>query len=311
MLKQWWCAGLLAIGLAHAGTADAQHYFGWTRLVNAAWTAQKGPPGGQCIDVPHESKQVGTVVSMHECHNGENQRFRLLDGDFQNSRIAVYSGASERCLDVAPEGGKLIIGLCANAQSWRTGPTLAATDLQYCVRIEDNGALGVASCGDPFHPDARMVFGSNWHMSTLGSPYGKVHALLNERRFDCLDVKGASTSPGASMLHYGCNGGANQRFSVRGITGEIYLTVYDNEQMLCLSNAPDPGNPERTEAVPCNRWDRRQAWQVQTGIYPAGGYRLVNAETGRCLDAYADASWVGSWPSCHAGDTQAWLFVQG
>lgn len=311
MLKTLGFVGLMAIGLGHALPAHAQHDYGWTRLVNAAWTEEKGPASGQCIDVPRESKQVGTPLSMHGCHNGENQRFRLMDGNFDNSRIAVYSGANERCIGFDPATGVVNITHCATAPRWRTGPTIATPDGKSCLRVQSSGDIALVVSCNPLAPDPKTIFGSNWHMSTLGTPYGNIVAVVNEQSFNCIDVRGESTAPGSSLIHYWCTGNDNQTIQVRGTAEQVYFTVYADGQMLCLSNVADGGNPRSTQAVPCNRWDPRQAWNLRTGSFPSPGFRLRNAKTGRCLDAFVHSGDVGSWETCHDNRNQAWLFLRG
>ena len=310
MLKRWMSLGLLAIGVGHVLPASAQvqpHYFGKTRLVNAEWTAQKGPTGGQCIDVPYGTKAIGTVLQMFRCHDdpATNQAFVLKDGAFENSRIAVYDGNDERCLGFEDEGGKVNITQCASAPRWTMTDRgqIATPDRQYCIRIPDSGYLELtASCNPGGSPDARTVFGSEWQLSTLERAKGR-YVLANLEYADCLDVRGASMAPGASLMRHDCHFGENQTFELlANSANQLFFTVYANGRKLCIANVRGGGG-DWSQAVPCNQWDPRAAWGILPG--QPGFHVFVNAATGRCLDAYKRDP-VGAW-ECHGGLNQQWL----
>ena len=313
MLKRWMCIGLLAMGLGHALPAAAQepsYYVGQTRLVNADWTARKGPTGGQCIDVPYGTKALGTVLQMHPCNSAltPNQAFRLKDRELVNSRISVYAGSEERCIGFEDEGGKVNLTDCAKAPRWTLRETgqIATADLRSCIRIPDSGVLEVIDNCNP--GDARTIFGSEWQMSTLVHDAGPfVLASVQYAVEGCLDIRGGSMAPGASTMWYGCHFGQNQAFNFLSTkTGKLFLTVYRDGYMLCITNVPGGGG-DWTQAVPCNPWDEKQEWRK---TFPASGgalsFLLVNVASGRCLDAYKPHRHVGAW-FCHGGLNQQWL----
>lgn len=307
-------AGLFALGLVHALPVAAQPYYGPTRLVSATWSEEKGPTGGQCVDVPGESKAIGTVLSMHACHNKPNQFFELLEPSLESARIAVYSGRDQRCLGYQAPAGKVILVQCPGAPRWSATASgyIATDDLKHCMWIGNDGRLELLpSCPSATHPEPRAVFGSNWQMATLARPYGNVVAVVSEAFRKCIDVRGGAKGPGSALMYYTCTGNPNQTLDVRGDAGAMFLLVYRDRELLCLSNVADGGNPASTQAVPCNRKDPRQQWNRRPDPFPTPGLRLRNARTGRCLDAFANSrDDVGSWP-CHGDRNQAWLFVSG
>lgn len=310
MLHRWMLAALVAIGLCPVPRAEAQAPTepGWTRLVNAAWSEVKGTRLGQCIAVPYSTKAPGTVVEMQACGNGENQFFQLLDGNFANSRIAVYRGADQRCLGYEPEGGKINITDCGGAPRWRSTSTgeIATTDLRSCVRVPDDGRPELVDNCAPFFPEPRTAFGSNWHIETLGHPLGHAVVLVNDQFGDCIDVATGARSPGVFTIHYACHGRPNQAFQLRGTKHEVFLTVFTGGEMLCVSDVSG-GSLDYLLVVPCDRTDRRQAWEPS--LLDGGPSRLVNVLTRRCLDGFLDSQGVGAL-GCTGGRNQGWLFVK-
>lgn len=313
MLKTFLFAGLVALGLGHALPASAQAqppYFGQTRLVNADWTARRGPTGGQCIDVPYGTKAIGTVVQMFRCHDdlAMNQAFNLKDRAFQDTRIAVYDGNDERCLGFEDEGGKVNIADCASAPRWTMTDKgqIATADLAYCIRIPDNGFLELDDCNPGGTPDVRTIFGSEWQMSMLAL-HDDASVLFTMAHNACLDVRNGSKAPGASLMYYECRYTDNQSFQLLATPdNKLFISVYDNGRRLCVSQVPGGGG-DWAQAVVCNRWDDRQAWRVESTKW---GYFFRNVASDRCLDAYMTSNDTGTWP-CHRKLNQEWIVIGG
>ncbi|RSD11867.1 ricin-type beta-trefoil lectin domain protein [Amycolatopsis eburnea] len=118
----------------------------------------------------------------------------------------------------------------------------------------------------------------------------------------CLDVSGASTTPGAQVQIWDCHGGANQSWT-RTTAGE--LTVYSGDSTRCL-DASGQGTTPGTKVVSwtCNG-GANQRWQVTS----AGA--VVGVQSGLCLDVTgggtANGTAVRLW-TCTGQANQQWTF---
>ncbi|WP_439381166.1 RICIN domain-containing protein [Amycolatopsis lexingtonensis] len=118
----------------------------------------------------------------------------------------------------------------------------------------------------------------------------------------CLDVSGASTTPGAQVQIWDCHGGANQSWT-RTTAGE--LTVYSGDTTRCL-DASGQGTTPGTKVVTwtCNG-GANQRWQVTS----AG--TITGVQSGLCLDVTgsgtANGTAVRLW-TCTGQANQKWTF---
>jgi glucose/arabinose dehydrogenase len=111
----------------------------------------------------------------------------------------------------------------------------------------------------------------------------------------CLDVKGATTNPGAILQIYDCHGAANQAFS---FTASGELRVYNHT--LCVQGGT--GQPGSVTTATCNGQPSQQ-WKLS-----ANG-DITSTPSGFCLDVKDGKTQtqtpVQLWP-CHGGSNQKW-----
>ncbi|MFB9406511.1 ricin-type beta-trefoil lectin domain protein, partial [Dactylosporangium matsuzakiense] len=123
-------------------------------------------------------------------------------------------------------------------------------------------------------------------------PTGQIRGAGSNR---CLDVNGASTTDGAVVQIWDCNGGANQQWT---LTSGNQLTVYGNK---CL-DVPGTANGTRARIWTCNGGTGQQ-WRVN-----ADG-TITGVGSGLCLDANgagtANGAAVQLW-TCNGGSNQQW-----
>ena len=130
-----------------------------------------------------------------------------------------------------------------------------------------------------------------------GSPAVPVHAVASGR---CLDVNGASTTPGVQLQIWDCHGGSNQQWT-RTTAGQ--LIVYNNTTPLCL-DASGQGNSNGTAVVTwtCNG-QTNQRWNVN-----ANG-TITGVQSGLCVDVSgsgtANGTKVQLW-ACTGAANQQW-----
>jgi type 1 glutamine amidotransferase len=109
----------------------------------------------------------------------------------------------------------------------------------------------------------------------------------------CADVSGSGSADGTKVQLWTCHGGANQQWTVTGAT----LRALGK----CLT-AAGTTNGSPVQLSTCTGAGG-QSWN------PGAGGALVNAQSGRCLDANggssADGTALITW-SCHGGANQRW-----
>ncbi len=119
---------------------------------------------------------------------------------------------------------------------------------------------------------------------------GAVTAVASGR---CLDVTGASRTPGTRTIIWDCHGNPNQQWSVDA-TGR--LRTLDT---LCL--VPAGGQGSEAVTATCSS-DAAQRWRAGTGR------TLVNVSSGLCLDVYGARTAAGTpvivWPCSGAANQQ-------
>jgi alpha-galactosidase len=113
----------------------------------------------------------------------------------------------------------------------------------------------------------------------------------------CLDVPGASTTRGAQLEIWTCNGGGNQVFTR---TASNQITVYDGSTKLCL----DAFNNQTTAGTKVETWtcngQTNQQW-----VFHADG-TITGVQSGLCLDVTGGVTTDGGllelWPCAASGN---------
>ncbi|RPF38223.1 RICIN domain-containing protein [Streptomyces sp. TLI_185] len=149
--------------------------------------------------------------------------------------------------------------------------------------------------------------GATAHAASAAPVSGTVYTLTNVASKKLMDVKLASTAPGAPVIQYTSNNGANQQWLLTRTSSGAY-TVRSANSGLCL-DTPAPQS-ETTQLVQ-NTCDGAgdQQWKLQ----PAGdAYNLVNAANGLVVDnkqsSDKDENEIIQWPS-NGGDNQRWTLT--
>jgi hypothetical protein len=116
----------------------------------------------------------------------------------------------------------------------------------------------------------------------------------------CLDVNGATTTPGARLQIWDCHGGTNQTWT-RTTSGE--LSVYSGDSTRCL-DADGQGTSPGTKVIIWNCIGQpNQRWQVNsTGT-------ITGVQSGLCLDVTGAATANGTLiqlATCTGANNQKW-----
>jgi endo-1,4-beta-xylanase len=133
--------------------------------------------------------------------------------------------------------------------------------------------------------------------SSGGGTGGAVHAVGAGR---CLDVTGASTTPGTLLQIWDCSGGTNQQWTH---TAANQLTVYGGSNTLCLDAVGQGTSPgTKVDVWTCNGQSNQQ-WQLN-----ANG-SITGVQSGLCLDVSgagtANGTAVQLW-TCSGQPNQRW-----
>ena len=123
----------------------------------------------------------------------------------------------------------------------------------------------------------------------------------------CVDVINASTSDGAEVAQYGCNGGSNQRWTFRDL-GTGYHQIVAQHSGKCLDvDASSTANNARIVQRTCTSGQNQQ-WQVQDA--GSSYVRLIARHSGKCLDVPSASTADGTrliQYTCGSGQNQQFM----
>jgi hypothetical protein len=123
----------------------------------------------------------------------------------------------------------------------------------------------------------------------------------------CLDVNQSSTSDGAKVQQWTCNGSGAQTFTFADRGGGIYGIVNANSGKCLDVSGGGRSNGTAIQQWSCNASNNNQRFQVQDR---GDGYvRVYHPGSGKCLDvngaSSSDGAKVQIW-SCNSSDAQLW-----
>ncbi|HEV2784500.1 MAG TPA: arabinofuranosidase catalytic domain-containing protein [Actinophytocola sp.] len=126
---------------------------------------------------------------------------------------------------------------------------------------------------------------------------GAVRAVASGR---CLDVNGATTTPGTQVQIWDCHGGSNQSWT-RTASGQ--LTVYSGSNLRCL----DASGAGTTNGTPVIIWTCHGGVNQQWQVNPNG--TITSVQSGLCMDVSgagtANGTRVQLW-TCNGQSNQQW-----
>ncbi|MFG2848433.1 RICIN domain-containing protein [Kitasatospora sp. NPDC048296] len=140
---------------------------------------------------------------------------------------------------------------------------------------------------------------------------GGVYTLTNVHSAKLMDVQHASASPGAPVLQWHDNGGANQEWLITRTSSGSY-TLRSANSGLCL-DTPDAANTTPPVQLVQNTCDgsTHQQWKVRALV--DGSYTLANAANGLLADdangSTTDGTAVIQWRANH-GANQHWKLTR-
>ena len=312
---QWGC---------HGGANQA-----WTTRAQGGGNAYVSAAANLCLDVLGLSPQAGAATVAWACTGGANQTFSgsgtaTGGGTGNTAGNPLRAAHSGLCLSVPAgngnDGAAVTQQACTGSaeQLWRVRAVAGGSAL---VNAASGKCLDISLARQPVANGAQVYQwgchgGANqaWTTRAQGGGNAYVSAAANL----CLDVLGVSPQAGAATVAWACTGGANQTFSGGGTatgggtgsgTGNTAgMPLRAGHSGLCLSVPAGNGNDGAAVTQQVCTGSAEQLWRVRA---VAGGSALVNAASGKCLDAslerppLANGTQVYQW-GCHGGANQAW-----
>ncbi|WP_437806942.1 RICIN domain-containing protein [Sorangium sp. So ce1078] len=122
----------------------------------------------------------------------------------------------------------------------------------------------------------------------------------------CLDVNNASTSDGAVVQQWTCNGGNNQQWLLQSAGGAYYRIVARHSGKCLDVVSSSTADGASVKQYTCNGGNNQQ-WQFQDD--GGGYYRIVARHSGKCLDVVSGSTSDGAAVkqyTCNGGNNQQW-----
>lgn len=116
------------------------------------------------------------------------------------------------------------------------------------------------------------------------------YQIVQKYSLKCMDVRDGSTSPGAYVQQYGCNGTPAQRWTLDPVPNTTDTYTFTNADGLCLEDRSSFGfNGAPVDQAQCNPSAAQFQWKL-IGPYvffsvPGAWYQIQNVANPRCLDS--------------------------
>jgi len=124
-----------------------------------------------------------------------------------------------------------------------------------------------------------------------------IHISPNNTFGLLLDVSGGSTQPGAPVIDYWANGGANQAWTFYPVGGNNIYEILNNNSGMCLTSDGIAG--DQVNQMPCEG-SQLQLWRTYLTPSSTSAYPIQNVYSGLYLDVSGNSPWPGAaidtWP---------------
>lgn len=117
------------------------------------------------------------------------------------------------------------------------------------------------------------------------------HVTPNNTLGLLLDVSGGSTSPGAPVIDWYANGGANQDWLFLPDGGDNTYEIVNVNSNMCLTTDGVAG--DQVTQMPC-AGSQIQQWQTSLNPGSVYAYTIKNVYSGLYLDVNGDSPWPGA-----------------
>jgi uncharacterized repeat protein (TIGR03803 family) len=227
---------------------------------------------------------LGTVFSFDRSAGTFTTLYHFSGADGENPGAGVIQGSDGRLYGTTTNGGAFGFGtafVLSVTGELRTMHDFTSPDggnpITELIQANDGAFYGVASTGGP---DGNGVI-FRIRLGTPPPPTGEFFEIVSRNSGKCLDVFGASTDAGASVIQWICHGGANQQWQLEPAGGGAVRIIARHSGL-----ALDVFGALLDDVTPIIQWPvhggDNQVWTLQ----PAGdGYvSLIAGHSGKALD---------------------------
>jgi mono/diheme cytochrome c family protein len=176
--------------------------------------------------------------------------------------------------------------------SWSAGPYLHNGQAATLLDLFNGGHGNVQ--GLPAQDRAALVE----YVRSLDANSAMLRIRSNHSNL-CVNIRGASTASGASVIQWPCGTAANELFAVNNLDGHLQFVAKHSGLCIAQANSTASGGP--VVQLPCNAGAATQ-WTVN-------GASLRNRASGACLDVPGNSTAQDveliTW-TCHNGNNQNW-----
>ncbi|MEV4539648.1 RICIN domain-containing protein [Asanoa sp. NPDC049518] len=254
------------------------------------------------------------TILLHIGTNDMNQNYDIANAPARLSALIdkIRANAPDVELFVAQITPESNATLEARVQAYNaTIPGIVAGKGAKTHLVDLHSPLTTADLADGVHPNQAGYdkMAATWSSALLsvpgslqssGPPVGVAVSLVNPQSARCMDVSGASTTPGAQIHIWDCHNGTNQKWTR---TAANELRVYGNR---CLDvNGSGTANGTKIQIWDCN------GTGAQKFTFQANGSILVPA-SGKCLDVTGSGTANGTKVqlyTCNGSGAQRWSFA--
>jgi PKD repeat protein len=176
--------------------------------------------------------------------------------------------------------------------SWSAGPYLHNGQAATLLDLFNGGHGNVQ--GLPAQDRAALVE----YVRSLDANSAMLRIRSNHSNL-CVNIRGASTASGASVIQWPCGTAANELFAVNNLDGHLQFVAKHSGLCIAQANTTASGGP--VVQLPCNAGATTQ-WTLS-------GATLRNRASGACLDVPGNSTAQDveliTW-TCHNGNNQNW-----
>jgi len=251
------------------------------------------------------------TILLHIGTNDMNQNYDIANAPARLSALIDKIRANAPAVElfvaqITPESDPT---LAARVNAYNAAiPGIVAQKGPLTHLVDMHSAITTADLADGVHPNGVGYdkMGARWFsalqsvpgsLTTAVPPIGVAVGVSNPQSNRCMDVSGASTTPGAQVYLWDCHGGANQRWT-RTAAGE--LRVYGDR---CLDvNGNGTANGTKIQIWTCN------GSAAQRFTFNGNG-SVVGAGSGKCVDVAASGTANGTLVQlydCNGTGAQRW-----
>ncbi|MGL1937268.1 MAG: RICIN domain-containing protein [Fibrobacterales bacterium] len=250
---------------------------------------------GKCMDVTAQGTANGVNIQQWDCNYSQAQQWQATQ--LGNGKWELKSIVSGKVVDLEGAGTSNNVqqwGTSAGgkAQRWRIEPGSTSGFYQIKSQYDNSRCVQPLGSNAGANIETRSCNLSTWQEWELVVAYTRteiipgIYRLVNNRSHYCIGIQGPSTSNGANIIQWDCNGSNSQNWVVNYLkNGRFILRNAHSNKYLDVSNYSGPNVHQWSWQGALN-----QKWYIS---YAENGYFRVQpvSNSGTCLDLDGVEGW--------------------